>query len=81
MLMAVLIYHAISGDSYSYIGYHSQAPPPTAARPLGVNFPGTVVNEPGQPNWVGHLITTYAHGQSNLLVYDYAVRGNLFPAS
>lgn len=69
----------ISGDSYSYVGYHSQAPPPTASRPLGVTFPGLVVNEAGQPNWVGHLITTYAHGQSNILVYDYAVRGDTAP--
>ncbi|ETW83815.1 carbohydrate esterase family 16 protein [Heterobasidion irregulare TC 32-1] len=69
----------IFGDSYSYVGYHSQAPPPTAARPLGVPFPGVPVNEPGQSNWVGHLITSHSHGQANILVYDYAVRGDTAP--
>ncbi|KAI0311965.1 SGNH hydrolase-type esterase domain-containing protein [Amylostereum chailletii] len=66
----------IFGDSYSYVGYHSQASPPTAAKPLGLNHPGTPVTEPGQANWVGHLITSYNHGRSNILVYDYAVRGD-----
>ncbi|KAA1466768.1 hypothetical protein DENSPDRAFT_876792 [Dentipellis sp. KUC8613] len=69
----------VFGDSYSYVGYHSQAPPPTASKPLGVATPGTPVNEPGYPNWVGHLITSYSHGQSNMLVYDYAVRGDTTP--
>ncbi|TFY83058.1 hypothetical protein EWM64_g954 [Hericium alpestre] len=69
----------VFGDSYSHVGYHSQAPPPTSARPLGVASPGLTVNEPGYPNWVGHLITAHTHGQSNILVYDYAVRGDTAP--
>ena len=32
-------------------------PKPDTTNPLGVVFPGTVFNEPGLPNWVGHLIT------------------------
>ncbi|KAI0050206.1 carbohydrate esterase family 16 protein [Auriscalpium vulgare] len=69
----------VFGDSYSYVGYHSQAPLPTSSRPLGVPFPGTPLTEAGKPNWVGHLVTTYAHGRSNMLVYDYAVRGDTVP--
>ncbi|KAI0063330.1 hypothetical protein BV25DRAFT_1915248 [Artomyces pyxidatus] len=69
----------IFGDTYSYIGYHARAPPPSSSHPLGVPFPGTPVTESGRPNWVGHLITSYPHGQSNMLVYDYAVRGDTVP--
>ncbi|KAI0058484.1 hypothetical protein BV25DRAFT_1810800 [Artomyces pyxidatus] len=69
----------VFGDSYSYVGYHSQAPIPTSSNPIGVPYPGTPVTNPGQPNWLGHLITFYAHGLSNILVYDYAVRGDTVP--
>ena len=56
MLISILF----SGDSYSSVGYSYDAPPPTASQPLGVSFPGHTYNEPGLPNWVGHMITTYA---------------------
>jgi len=37
-------------------------PKPDTTNPLGVVFPGTVFNETGLPNWVGHLITKYRPG-------------------
>jgi hypothetical protein len=43
---------------------------------MGVPFPGTPNNEHGQPNWIGHLVRSFGHGQGNILVYDYAVRGD-----
>ncbi|KAI0065901.1 hypothetical protein BV25DRAFT_1821605 [Artomyces pyxidatus] len=69
----------VFGDSYSYVGYHSQAPVPTPAKPFGLPYPGTPLTEPGLPNWVGYLITTYANGRANMVVYDYAVRGDTVP--
>jgi len=56
----MLIYLVFSGDSYSSVGYSYDAPPPTESQPLGVSFPGQTYNERGLPNWVGHMITTYA---------------------
>ncbi|EIM88584.1 uncharacterized protein STEHIDRAFT_155938 [Stereum hirsutum FP-91666 SS1] len=69
----------VFGDSFSHVGYNLQAPAPTSIRPLGVAFPGQVVNEPGHPNWVGHLIRTHSHGHANFVVWDYAVRGDTAP--
>ncbi|KAJ3758442.1 hypothetical protein EV360DRAFT_43921 [Lentinula raphanica] len=86
----------IFGDSYSSVGYqgHSGEKAPRALEPLGVDYPGyspQMWNEPGTPNWVGHLITKYTpeprykpdtdeqdEGYQNnpILVYDYAVGGS-----
>ncbi|KAI0033342.1 SGNH hydrolase-type esterase domain-containing protein [Vararia minispora EC-137] len=66
----------VFGDSYSYNGYHTQSPVPSASQPMGVPFPGAPNNEPGRPNWIGHLIRSFGHGQANMLVYDYAIRGD-----
>ncbi|KAF9013884.1 hypothetical protein BDQ17DRAFT_1396000 [Cyathus striatus] len=83
----------IFGDSYSSIGYpgYRHKLVPTSDNPLGIPFPGDTWNEPGEPNWVGHLITKYRPGpkfcpsaekqssefiQNPLLVYDYAVGGH-----
>ncbi|KIY65494.1 carbohydrate esterase family 16 protein [Cylindrobasidium torrendii FP15055 ss-10] len=84
----------IFGDSYSSVmGDHNERPVPTSAVPLAVPFPGTqdgLWNEPGRPNWVGHLLTKYRAGplfqpgtthqdptwsKRPLLVYDYAEGG------
>ena len=56
----MLILLVFSGDSYSSVGFSYDSSPPTASQPLGVSFPGETYNEPGLPNWVGHLITKYA---------------------
>ena len=79
-----------SGDSYSSVGYDSNAPHPTPIRPLGVAYPGTElwtdtdVDGSHHPNWVGHIISKYSPGnkyspggtsESSILVYDYAVGG------
>jgi hypothetical protein len=56
----MLIFLVFSGDSYSSVGFNYDSSPPTVSQPLGVSFPGQTYNEPGLPNWVGHLITKYA---------------------
>ena len=56
----MLIFLIFSGDSYSSVGFSYDSSLPTASHPLGVSFPGQTFNEPGLPNWVGHLITKYA---------------------
>jgi len=56
----MLISLVLSGDSYSSVGFSYGSSLPTASQPLGVSFPGQTFNEPGLPNWVGHLITKYA---------------------
>ncbi|KIY72193.1 carbohydrate esterase family 16 protein [Cylindrobasidium torrendii FP15055 ss-10] len=81
----------IFGDSYSSVLLAlNQGVKPTASLPLsGQKFPGHVWNEPGMPNWVGHLLTQYRDGplfqpegtndawnEDPLLVYDYALGGN-----
>ena len=45
------------------MGYEGGIHTPDTQRPLGVAFPGDndeMWHEPGQPNWVGHLISKYA---------------------
>ncbi|ESK94571.1 cellulose-binding gdsl lipase [Moniliophthora roreri MCA 2997] len=83
----------IFGDSYSSVGYRGKKLP-SVSKPLGVDFPGvkgTMWNEAGTSNWVGHLITQYApepryspnaaaiqdaYREKPLLVYNYAVGGD-----
>lgn len=65
---------ASSGASYADVGYeYATLSVPTYDNPLGVEFPGATYAEPGEPNWVGHLITNYS---SRLLVYNYAKGGS-----
>jgi len=52
----------LSGDSYSAVELTDGEDKPTAANPLGVEFPGHTWNEIDKPNWVGHLITKYTPG-------------------
>ncbi|KAJ7198851.1 hypothetical protein GGX14DRAFT_373690 [Mycena pura] len=69
----------IFGASYCDVGYNYRfSPVPTDDQPLGVEFPGTTFAEPGEANWVGHLITNYA-SSIPLLVYDYAWGGSRVP--
>ncbi|KAJ6629304.1 hypothetical protein B0H10DRAFT_2160475 [Mycena sp. CBHHK59/15] len=75
-----LKYLVIFGASYCDVGYHDEflysvAPVSTREQPLGVEFPGETYAEPGQPNWVGHLITNHSPNP-NLLVYNYAKGGS-----
>ncbi|KAJ7083606.1 hypothetical protein B0H15DRAFT_850115 [Mycena belliarum] len=65
----------IFGASYADVGYEYAFCIPTRDEPLGVPFPGATYAEPGEPNWVGHLITNYAPGDAPLLVYNYAKGG------
>ncbi|KAF8654057.1 hypothetical protein AX16_003591 [Volvariella volvacea WC 439] len=83
----------IFGDSYSDVGYSlAGTARPDDINPMGVDYPGTTWNETGKPNWVGHLIASYAppprynpqfdqqaedYHANPLLVYDYAVGGDL----
>jgi len=52
----------IFGDSYSAVELTDGKDKPTAANPLGIEFPGHTWNEIDKPNWVGHLITKYTPG-------------------
>ncbi|TDL21459.1 hypothetical protein BD410DRAFT_789564 [Rickenella mellea] len=66
----------IFGASYCDVGYSSKEPHPCKERPLGVEFPGRTYNEPGEPNWVGHIVRDLSPCSSSpLLAYDYAVGG------
>ena len=65
-----------SGDSYSHVGYSTQAPVPTSSNSLGVAFPSQPVNEPGLLNWVGHLIRDHVYGHMKMVVHDFARRGD-----
>ncbi|KAF7377865.1 Thermolabile hemolysin [Mycena sanguinolenta] len=66
----------IFGASYCDVGYeYSISPIPSDDQPLGVEFPGATYAELNAPNWVGHLIKTYAPG-NKLLVYNYAKGGS-----
>ncbi|PPQ90160.1 hypothetical protein CVT25_012471 [Psilocybe cyanescens] len=58
---SALRYLFIFGDSYSDVGYTTfrTRVTPSAAQPLGMEFPGMTFNEEGLPNWVGHLISKY----------------------
>ena len=90
---ATLTKGLFSGDSFSSVTLQTRFTEdfhPDSANPLAVEFPGVTYNEPGQPNWVGHLITKYfpgprlnpggeqdgAHKSSPLLVYNYARGGD-----
>jgi hypothetical protein len=64
----------LSGASYCDIGYRQNSPHPSRERPLGVEFPGDTYAEPGEPNWVGHLVKKYI--KNEVLVYDYAQGGS-----
>jgi hypothetical protein len=64
-----------SGASYCDVGYNIHSPHPTRENPLGVEFPGYTYAEPGEPNWVGHLVTNYP-ANSSLVAYDYARGGD-----
>ncbi|TFY83714.1 hypothetical protein EWM64_g297 [Hericium alpestre] len=61
----------VFGASYCDVGYSHREAHPTPERPLGVDFPGDTYNEPGKPNWVGHLVTM----EHNFLVHDYGKGG------
>ncbi|TDL15142.1 hypothetical protein BD410DRAFT_733077 [Rickenella mellea] len=66
----------IFGSSYCDVGYSPKVPHPCKERPLGVEFPGRTYNEPGEPNWVGHIVRDLSPCSSSpLLAYDYAVGG------
>jgi hypothetical protein len=65
----------LSGASYCDVGYSTKSPHPTPENPLGVDFPGITYAEPGEPNWVGHLVKKYSASPS-VLVYDFARGGN-----
>ncbi|CAE6394935.1 unnamed protein product [Rhizoctonia solani] len=70
-----LQYMFIFGDSYSTVSWApTTAPNPTAASPVGVEWPGVTSVGALQPNWVGYM--TNGFNQSNLLAYDYAISGN-----
>ncbi|EUC58286.1 GDSL-like lipase/acylhydrolase [Rhizoctonia solani AG-3 Rhs1AP] len=70
-----LQYMFIFGDSYSTVSWApTTAPNPTAASPIGVEWPGVTSVGSFQPNWVGYV--TNGFNQSNLLAYDYAISGS-----
>lgn len=65
----------IFGDSYSQTTPHYATPHPTKSDPLGVPWPGTTSTKPGEPNWLGHLVTNYSINP-DLLIFNYAVSGS-----
>lgn len=73
--LSCILMTSVSGASYCDIGYDYTSPHPTRERPLGVEFPGTTYAEPGEPNWVGYLITQY-NPNPGLLVYNFAKGGS-----
>lgn len=72
-------FNICSGASYCAVGYNPDLHTPSAEKPLGIEFPGAAVSwqEPGTPNWVGYLITKYLAGSEPILVYDFAVGGDV----
>ncbi|KDQ60958.1 carbohydrate esterase family 16 protein [Jaapia argillacea MUCL 33604] len=68
----------IFGASYCDVGFDRTSPHPTPERPLGVEYPGITYAEPGEPNWVGHLVKKYSPC-NKMLVYDYGTGGDKVP--